>query len=92
MGWQPLEGAGAHHRGDAEVSIEDTTGMCIQRLEGLFQELAGGRPLESGRPCGWVGVRSYLASELGNFESVGGVEWVFPVQERQEARSQGTSL
>jgi hypothetical protein len=54
MWWQPLHGVGVHHRGDAEATIEDTMGMCIQCLEGLFQELTGGRPLERSGPCGWV--------------------------------------
>jgi hypothetical protein len=80
-----LEGAGTHHRGDAEATIEDTAGMRIQRLEGHFQELAGGLPLECGGPCGWVGVRSYRSSGVGSSESVGGGEQVSPVQERQEA-------
>jgi hypothetical protein len=92
MAWQPLEGAGAHYRGDAEATIEDTTGMHIQPLEGLFQELAGGQPLEHGGPCGWVSVLSYRASRLGSFDSIGGGERVSPVQERQESWSRGTSL
>jgi hypothetical protein len=90
--WQPLESAGVHHRGDAKATIEDTMGMHIQRLEGHFQELAGGRSLERGGPCGWVGVQSYPASGLGSFESIGGGEQVSLVQEEKEAQSQGTSL